>query len=112
MAYDEKLAARMRNALMGKTGVTEKKMFGGVAFMQHQHMFAGVVIDEMMVRVGKVQYADSLSRKHVREMDFTGKPMAGYVFVAPEGLKTKQQLVFWLERGIAFADTLPPKLEK
>ena len=62
-----------------------------------------------MARVGKESYADSLSRKHVREMDFTGKPMQGYVYVDAEGLKTEAQLLFWLERCERFVATLPLK---
>jgi TfoX N-terminal domain len=75
MAYDEKLAQRIREALAGSAAITEKKMFGGIAFLHRGLMFVGVSDSSLMARVGKANHADSLSRKHVREMDFTGKPM-------------------------------------
>lgn len=112
LAYDEQLAQRIRVALRDDAEVTEKKMFGGVAFLCRGHMFVGVAGSSLMARVGKAHYEDSLSRKHVREMDFTGKPMLGYVFVDGEGLKSAKQLHFWLERSQEFVATLPPKVRK
>src|SRR3954454_16869632 len=108
MAYDERLTQRIRSALQGKPFITEKKMFGGIAFLRKCLMVVGVSDASLMARVGKENYADSLSRKHVREMDFTGKPMQGYVFVDAEGTNTEAQLRFWLERGEQFVATLPP----
>ena len=87
-------------------------MFGGVAFLRQGLMFAGIVKTTLMVRVGKAHYTELLKREHVREMDFTGKPMQGYVFVDAPGLKTAKQLLFWLERGETFVATLPPKKAK
>jgi TfoX/Sxy family transcriptional regulator of competence genes len=112
VAYDEKLAQRMREALAGDPGITEKKMFGGIAFLRHGLMFVGVSDASLMARVGPANYEDSLRRKHVREMDFTGRPMKGYVFVDEDGLKTEEQLRFWLRRAKDFVATLPPKGEK
>ena len=112
MAYDEGLAQRIRAALQGDPHVTEKKMFGGVAFLREGHMFAGVSDSALMARVGRDHHADSLGRKHVRPMDFTGRPMQGYVFVDPDGTKTDAQLRFWLERCEQFVATLPPKAAK
>jgi len=109
MAYDERLAQRIRAALKDNRSITEKKMFGGLAFLRDGLMFVGISDSSLMARVGKESYADSLSRKHVREMDFTGKPMQGYVYVDAEGLKTEAQLLFWLERCERFVATLPPK---
>ena len=109
MAYDERLAQRIHSALKGKRHVTDKKMFGGVAFLRKGLMFAGVLGSALMARVGKENYSDSLRREHVRPMDFTGRPMQGYVFVDPEGTKTAAQLRFWLERSEKFVATLPPK---
>ena len=106
--YDESLAARIR-PLLGAEPFTERKMFGGVAFLRKGLMFAGVTGDALMARVGKENHADSLGRKHVRPMDFTGKPMQGYVFVDPGGTKTAAQLRFWLERCERFVATLPFK---
>lgn len=112
MAYDEQLAQRIRVALGDDAAVTEKKMFGGVAFLRSGHMFAGVSNSSLMARVGKANYQDSMSRAHVREMDFTGKPMQGYVFVDGGGLRTAEQLRFWLERCKEFVATLPTKVAK
>lgn len=109
MAYDEQLAQRIRTALAGNQGITEKKMFGGVAFLRNGLMFVGVSDDALMARVGKEAYADSLNRAHVREMDFTGRPMPGYVFVDAPALRTAKQLRIWLERCERFVATLPPK---
>src|SRR5882672_10420429 len=112
MAYDERLAKRIRDALGDNRHISEKKMFGGIAFLRKGLMFVGVSDSSLMARVGKENHADSLSRKHVREMDFTGKPMHGYVFVDAEGTKTEAQLRFWLERCEQFVATLPPKAAK
>lgn len=112
MAYDERLAQRIRAALHGNRRVTEKKMFGGIAFLREGHMFVGVSDAALMARVGKDRHADSLGRKHVRPMDFTGRPMQGYVFVDPDGTRTDSQLRFWLERCEQFVATLPPKAAK
>jgi hypothetical protein len=112
MAYDERLAQRIRTALQGNRLITEKKMFGGIAFLRKGLMFVGVSDDSLMARVGKANYGDSLGRQHVREMDFTGRPMQGYVFVDAEGIKTAAQLRFWLERCEKFVATLPPKAPK
>ena len=109
MAYDETLAHRIRYALADDRAVTEKKMFGGIAFLHRGLMFVGVSNASLMARVGKANYADSLGRKHVREMDFTGKPMQGYVFVDSPGIRTDEQLHFWLQRCKEFVATLPPK---
>jgi len=112
MAYDERLAQRIRDALAGNHAVSERKMFGGIAFLRHGFMFVGVAESSLMARVGKENYTDSLRRKHVRVMDFTGKPMQGYVFVDAPGTKTDAQLRFWLEQCEKFVGTLPPKASK
>jgi hypothetical protein len=112
MAYDEALASRIRVALAEDPAVCEKKMFGGLAFFFRGLMFVGVSGNKLMARVGKQNYPDSLSREHVRKMDFTGKPMQGYVYVEPEGLRTEEQLSFWLQRCKQFVSTLPAKAPK
>jgi TfoX/Sxy family transcriptional regulator of competence genes len=112
MAYDEGLADRIRQTLASSSGITEKRMFGGICFLKHSHMFVGISGNELMARVGKDAYASSLLREHVREMDFTGKPMAGYVFVSPSGLTKQSQLEFWLRHCEQHASTLPPKPPK
>jgi TfoX/Sxy family transcriptional regulator of competence genes len=109
MPYDERLASRVRTALAGRDHITEKKMFGGLAFLQRGHMFVGISGDKLMARVGKDHHADALARAHVVPMDFTGKPMAGYVYVLADGLKADKDLRFWLDRCHTFAAALPPK---
>ena len=111
MAYDEHLAERIGRIVDGTLGLSEKKMFGGVAFMKHGLMFCGLVKDELMVRVGPDQYEQALTRPHTRPMDFTGRPMKGYVYVAKPGLRTEAMLRGWIKRGLDFVATLPEKRE-
>ena len=109
MAYDDALAARIRDVLDDEAGLEEKRMFGGLAFMVGGHMCCGVVGDELMVRVGPDAYADALAREHARPMDFTGRPLRGMVYVGAAGLKTKKALATWVKRGLSFARALPKK---
>ncbi len=109
MAYDEHLAARIRAALSGEPGITEKKMFGGIAFLRNGLMFVGVSDESLMARVGAADHAESLARKGTRPMDFTGRPMTGYVFVDPAGTRNAADLRSWLDRCAAFVSTLPSK---
>lgn len=112
MAYDETLSARIRHALSGDAAFTEKKMFGGLAFLYRGLMFVGVSGNKLMARVGKENYQNALSYPHVREMNFTGRPMQGYVYVEPPGIETGAQLDFWLQRCKQFVGTLPAKSEQ
>lgn len=112
MAYDEALARRVRQALAGTPGLTEMKMFGGLCFLVHGHMCAGIVGSTLMVRVGAEGHAEALAHPHVRPMDFTGRPMTGMVFVDPPALATDATLAAWVTRGARFAATLPPKPAK
>jgi TfoX/Sxy family transcriptional regulator of competence genes len=109
MAYNEKLAERIRRQLSDRTDVAERKMFGGLAFLVRGHMCCGVVGDELMVRVGPELYEAALKGKHAREMDFTGKPLRGMIYVAAPGLASAKQLARWIERGLQFVLTLPEK---
>ena len=109
MAYDEGLAQRLREQFQDQAGVVEKKMFGGLSFMVRGHMCCGVVKDELMVRVGPVGHEEALAQPHARPMDFTKRPMKGMVFVAPAGLVEDYDLASWVQRGVAFVSTLPPK---
>ena len=109
MAYDEGAAQRVREALDERDDVTEKKMFGGLAFLLGGNMCLGVVGEELMVRVGPDAYAEALERPHAREMDFTGRAMKGFVYVATEGFDADAALADWIARGVAFAGSLPAK---
>ena len=112
MAYDEKLADRIRQAVGPRADVAEKKMFGGVAFLLGGKMFCGIVKDDLMVRVGPERYEAALSEANVRPMDFTGRPMNGYVYVGPGGSRTEKAIAKWVERGRAFVATLDGAAKK
>lgn len=109
MAYDEKLAGRVRKALGERPGLSERKMFGGLAFMLGGNMCCGVVKDELMVRVGADRHAESIAQPDARPMDFTGRAMNGMVFVGAAGCRTDQDLRRWVDQGAAFALSLPAK---
>ena len=109
MAYDEHLAERVRDALSGREAVSERKMFGGIAFMLAGNMAVGVMNDQLMVRVAKDDYADALAEPHVDQMDFTGKPMKGFVLVAAEGTDSDEDLAGWVDAGADYAASLPAK---
>lgn len=112
MAYDEALAERVRKAAGDKRGITERKMFGGLAFMLRGNMFVGVLEKSLMARVGPENYERALAFPGAREMDFTGRPMRGYVFVDSAGLKSPAQLKRWVSLCADFAATLPAKAKK
>ncbi|MEM8606568.1 MAG: TfoX/Sxy family protein [Myxococcota bacterium] len=109
MAYDEQLAERVRGVLKRRRGVTEKKMFGGLAFLVNGHMCCGVHEDDLMVRVGPSAYERALEKKGARAMDFTGRPMKGMVFVDRAGHSRAPGLRSWIEQGLRYARSLPPK---
>lgn len=109
MAFDEGLAERIRNLLGNRHDVEEKRMFGGLCFMVAHHMSCGIVGDKLMARVGPDNYEKCLTRKHVHEMKFTGKPMKGMVYVEPEGIEEDEDLAVWLRLCLDFIGSLPPK---
>lgn len=100
MGYDDTLAERIRRALPTHPDVTEKKMFGGLAFLHRGKMFCGIVKDELMVRVGPEKYEEALRETHVRPMDFTGRPMKGHAFVESAGCRTDREVRHWVERAM------------
>ena len=112
MAYNEKLGLRIRRIFENQPGWSEKKMFGGLAFLLHGHMCCGIVKDRLVVRVGPTHYEKALNQPHVRTMDFTGRPIKGFVFVLPKGYQTARSLSNWVAQGIDFAHTLPSKIKK
>lgn len=110
MAYDEFLAERIQKVLADKNIPNEqKKMFGGLAFMINDKMTLGVVKGELMARVGPEFYPEALKKEGSKPMDFTGRPMAGYVFVSPEGFDLDEQLEFWVDRCLEFNKILVSK---
>jgi len=112
VAYDDHLADRIRAALATTPDVSERKMFGGLAFMVAGHMACGIVGDDLMLRLGEDGADAALDEPHTRPMDFTGKPMKSMVYVAPGGTQTDAALVAWVKQATAHARTLPPKQDK
>ena len=108
MAYNLKLAERIRSELNGIPFV-EKKMFGGVGFLIGGNMAFGVHKDGMIVRVDPDKHAKLLKKPGARPFDITGRPMKGWLIVEAEGYKTEKQLSAWVKEGVEFAFTLPPK---
>ena len=109
MAYDETLAARIREGLGKRGGMEEKKMFGGLAFLLRGNMCVGVHGNELIVRVDPDEGARALAEPGVRPFDLTGRPMKGWLLVEAKGLATDSALRRWLDAGVIFADSLPPK---
>jgi hypothetical protein len=109
MAYDEGLAQRVEDALGEMDGLVGKKMFGGVGYLLNGNMAVGVLGDELIVRTGPERYEELLGRPHVGEFGPTGRTMTGWVTVGPEGLSEDADLSAWIEIGVAFAASLPPK---
>jgi len=107
MAYDERLATRVRTVLKGQPALIEKKIFGGLAYLSNGKMFAGILNRDLVVRVGPEANDAALTRPHTRPMDFTGRPMKGYIYVSPAGTKSVAQLRAWLARGQTFVASLP-----
>jgi len=108
MAYNLKLAERIRSELDGMPFV-EKKMFGGVGFLLHGNMACGVHKENMIVRVDPEKHVTLLKKPHVKPFDMTGRPMKGWLVVEADGYKTNKQLNKWIKEGVEFALTLPPK---
>ncbi len=109
MAFSEQLAGRIRTALRRRKGLTERRMFGGVAFMVHGHMACGVIDDMLVLRLGDDGADEALAEPYTRPMDFTGKPLRSMIYVDPAGTRTDAALKAWIDRGLKYVRTLPPK---
>lgn len=112
MAYSEGLAGRVRHALSRVAGVTEKRMFGGVGFLLHDHMLVGIWNASLIARVGAEAASVALHEPHVRPFDVTGRPMTGWLMIEPDGVETDRQLDAWVALACAFVRSLPPKSPK
>lgn len=112
MAYDEALAERVRQALAPRRDVEEKRMFGGIAFMVASHMAVGVEKERLMVRLSPERAEACLKEAHVRPMDFTGRPMKGFLYVEAAGVRTASGVRKWVTRAVEHAESLPPKKPK
>lgn len=106
MAYDEKLAARVRRALAKRKGLSEKKMFGGIAFMLRGKMCCGVLKRDLVIRVGADRYEEALARPHARPMDFTGRALTGFIYLGPHGYLTGRALRRWIDQAVEFVASL------
>ena len=102
MPYNEKLADRIAEELSGLLKLEEKEMFGGMCYMVNGKMCLGIIGDEMMCRIDPDVYEAALEKKGCREMDFTGRPMKGYVFVSEEGMKSKKDFDYWINLSLDF----------
>lgn len=109
MAFDEKLGDRIRKKIGRRRGITEKQMFGGLAFLLHGNLCCGVYRNDMIVRVSPEDGTRALTLPNVRPFDITGRPMKGWLFIRPAGLATDAALSKWVEAGLKHAASLPPK---
>ncbi len=109
MAYDPGLAERLHDYFADRPEVEVKRMFGGLCFMVAKHMCCGIIGEKLMARVGPEKYDEYLEHPHATEMDFTGKPMKGIIYVLPEGLESDEELEYWLNVCESFIRLLPPK---
>ena len=111
MAYDQKLADRIRR-LLPRAKVEEKKMMGGLTFMVSGKMCVGILNNDLMARIDPDVYEIALRKNGCREMNFTGKPMKGFVFVGPKGTSSKKDLKYWLDLALAFNKKAKPSKKK
>jgi TfoX/Sxy family transcriptional regulator of competence genes len=115
MVYSKSLAARVRQALADgnhRSGIVEKKMFGGVCFMLRGNMLVGVWQDFLIVRLGPESGDQALLEPHVQPFNVTGRPMKGWAMVEIDGIEDDSQLNDWIERAASFVSSLPAKKAK
>lgn len=109
MALDEHLVARVEGLIGARDGIVSRRMFGGIAWMLDGNMACGIVGDDLMLRLGPDGAHASLTEPGVRAMDFTGRPLRGFVYVDAEATAGDAELTGWIERSLTFAASLPPK---
>ena len=110
MAYDEELVHRLRELLADEAGISERKMFGGLAFLLHGNMTVSASrTGGLLVRIDPSTTDAALARPHVALMQMGGRTMDGWIIVAPGGLRTKRELAAWVKRALTFGRTLTPK---
>jgi TfoX/Sxy family transcriptional regulator of competence genes len=109
MAYDEGLAERVRDLLALHADVTERKMFGGIAWMVAGNMACGVLGEDLIVRLAPEEAEGALAEAHTRPFDVTGRPLKGFLFISPEATDDEVALAGWVEAALAFAGSLPAK---
>ena len=109
MAFDEQAAERVRRILRRRSGVSERKMFGGPCFLLNGHMCCGLVGADLVLRLGEEGTSKALTEPDTREMDFTGKPMKSMIYVRPPGYASDDELKAWIDRAVKFVRSLPAK---
>lgn len=109
MAFDEQLAQRIRAEIGEHPALIEKQMFGGLSFLLAGNMAVGVIADELCVRVSKDGHDAAIEKPGARIFDFSGRPMKGWILVAPSAVESDSDLAAWIDRGMEFASSLPPK---
>ncbi len=112
MSYNEKLAGRIRELLSDQKKYEEKKMMGGLTFMVDNKMCCGVYEEDLMARVGREIYDDVLKKKGAKKMEFTGRPLKGFIFVSPEGTTTKNDLIYWVNLSLEYNKKAKPSKKK
>ena len=109
MAYDDKLAERVRSVLKRRRGIAEKKMFGGLTFLLNGNMCCGVIKKDLVLRLGEDGATKALDKPYARKMDFTGKALKSMVYIGPAGYRTEAQLRRWVAQGVDYVKSLPAK---
>src|SRR5260221_1435875 len=109
MAFDQAIADRVRDVLASRGDLSERRMFGGIAFMLGGNMAVGVIGEDLMVRLDPGDAEEALREPYTRPMDFTGRPMKNMVYVDPAGTEADEDLAAWVNAGADFAESLPPK---
>ncbi len=109
MAFDAELAQRVRDVLAGRPGISERRMFGGLAFLVDGKMFIGIRNASLMARVGRERHEDALAMPHVRVMDFTGRPMKGYVYVDAPAIANDKDLAAWVLWCADYVSRIPAR---
>ena len=106
MAYNKNLAKRLQKAFQKYRGTASKEMFGGIAIMLNGKMCCGVIKNNLVVRVGPKNYEKVLTKPNVRPMDFTGRPLRGFVYVTPAGCKSSKSLAQWVSLGVSYVNSI------
>jgi hypothetical protein len=109
MAFNEFLAQRIRQSLARRKDIDEKKMFGGIGFLLNGNLLVGVWKDSLIARIGPDEGQEALLEPHVKAFDITGRPMKGWVLVAPEGIEDDGQLKAWILRAVKFVGKMGAK---
>lgn len=102
MAYDEHLANRVREKLVELPNITEKEMMGGLTFMYNDKMCVGIIKDELMCRIDPALHETAIEKHGCRTMDFTKRPMRGYIMIEESGMKSKKDFDFWINLALDF----------